>query len=312
MNFETISHEAWLEKVKKELKKEELSEMHVSLTPNISIDPFFGRKPANSDGTRIVKDWEHKQIYTASTLSNKTLLEDLAGGINSVEIIVDQSASNWNKILENVIFDYIDLSFLIENKMSTEDLRNELDSLTNEIKILDNNLIFKCNSIDFVEQLKSIFKQIVTLLDNCEDENSRIKLFQQIRIDRVISTKMIAELGISESIEILSYNICKGFGLQYKCLEMHAICLTESDNVEANYIDLSLKALNAALGNYDAIAIDVASKENTSFHHRISRNIHHLMKEEAVLTQSRSAFKGAYQVKEISNKISEEIWSYIK
>ena len=314
MSFSTVNHSKWIEKIKKELKKEELSGFNVAITPSISIDPFFGRKPKAAKGNRLEKDWKNKQVYYSSTLDNTILLEDLVGGINTVEIYVDTPRNNWKKLLEEVILEYIQLTFIITDQagLVKEELVEQLNLVVKNPVIKDRSIIFQSNEVEFVEQLTDHFKAIVALLDQSPSIEERNSLFDTLRIDRKISAKMISELTISDAINIISRNICKGFSMEERCVKMHAFCEVEAnETLERNYIDLGSKALNAALASYDAICIAPAAEERASFHHRISRNIHHLLKEEAVLHQSRSAYSGAYQVNEITNVICHKIWKEI-
>ncbi len=314
MSFTAVSHSQWIEKIKKELKKEDLSDFNVAITPSISIDPFFGRKPHKTGGNRIEKDWKNKQVYRSSTLDNTILLEDLVGGINTVEIYVDTAKNNWKKLLEEVIFDYIKLTFIVtdEAHLKKEELVEQLKAVVKDPAIKDRSTIFRSNAVEFVEQLTNHFKAIVALLDQSPSIEERNSFFDSLRIDRKISAKMISELAIADTIDIISRNICRGFSMEERCVKMHAYCEIDTDEtLERSYIDLGSKALNAALASYDAICIAPASEERASFHHRISRNIHHLLKEEAVLHQSRSAYSGAFQVNEITNVISHKIWEGI-
>lgn len=311
MSFNIIPHDQWLEKIKKELKKEDLSDFQVQLPSNITIDPFFGRKPLDSKGHRIEKPWSHTQQYFSSSLQNKILLEDLAGGINKVEIVVDSTGNDWKKLLNEIIFDYIDLSFILTDSISREDLTSELSVFPSPFPIQHPDYTFTNDAVDFPAQLTQIFQQIINILDNCSSPQDRQEIFQQLRINRKISARTISELAISDTIQILSHNICKGFNMKSQAIQMHAYCQPESDDLEKNYIDLSLKALNAGLAHYDSICIAPASSAKASFHHRISRNIHHLLKEEALLHQSRSAFRGSYQVEQITEKLCQHIWQNI-
>jgi len=312
MSFSPISHEKWIEKIKKELKKDDLSSFDVAITPRISVNPFFGRKPKENKGSRVEKDWQNKQVYYSSQLDNKLLIENLVGGINSIEIHVDQIQNDWTTLLKDVIFEYINLSFVIEVELTSDELKRQLSSLDFDPTIIDKKFILRSDDVAFVEQLKEHFTFLINELDSCSTLEERELLFASFRIDRKMSSKMIAEIALSDAIEILSINLCRGFGMKERCLSMHAYCGLESnETLERNYIDLSTKALNAALGNYDAIVIAPASADRASFHHRISRNIHHLLKEESVLHQSRTAYKGAYQVTEISHKIADEIWTFV-
>lgn len=311
MKFETKAYEDWLSKIKKELKTEDLSSFNTTISENIQINPFFGRKPEKTKGNREVKSWKHKIIYQASTIQNSIFLEDLAGGIDYVEIHVNQPDTAWNEVFKDVIFDYIDLVFVLTDRQSTSELKAELAGFDRSFNMVSNKEILQVDAENYIHQLKEGFKQLVDKMDDCEDNDSRMAILNSFRVIRKISAKIIEELAISEAIELLSYNVCKGFGLNPKCVPMHAECLVAFDDVERNYIDVSMKALIAGLANYNAIYIQAASSERTSFHHRISRNVHHLLKEESNLHFSRSAFKGSQQVKLIRDEIAKEVWSFL-
>ncbi len=308
MKFDLVAYEDWLSKIKKELKKDDLTELHVPISGKISIDPFFGRKPENTEGQRQVKTWKHKAIYLTSKLNNELLLEDLRGGIDCVEIIVDQSNTNWSKAFDNVIFEYIDLRFLVNDADELERTKEELKIFDKDFQISTGEKILQLKAEDYIAELVTGMQKLIQDLDDCMDNEARTDMLSSYRIDRKISAKIIEELAISEAIEILLYNVCKGFGLRPKGILSHAECLPLFEDVERNYIDLSMKALIASLGNYEAIFIAQATDVKASFHHRISRNIHHLLKEESNIHFSRSAFKGAYQIEQIRNKIVHAVW----
>lgn len=312
MNFETTAYKDWLSKIKKELKTEDLSSFHTTVSDNVPIDPFFGRKPENAKGNRHTKNWKHKSIYHASTINNKILLEDLAGGIDLVEIHVDQHGTDWTKVFKDVIFDYIELVFYPSNTSSIAGLKEELNVFGRDFQIGKTDHVLELNATNYIDQLKDGFGKLVREMDECSDDNSRMEVLKSFQVHRTISAKIIEELAISEAIELLSYNVCKGFGLNPKNVTMHADCLVAFEDVDRNYIDVSMKALIAALASYDAVYIQSASQDRISFHHRISRNIHHLLKEESNLHFSRSAFKGSQQIKQIRDVIVKEVWSSLK
>ncbi len=309
MNFDNVSHIEWLNKIKRELKNDDLSGFNVNVSEVLSINPFFGRKSEKSKGIRQFKNWKHKKTYSSNSLNNKLLLEDLAGGINYVEIQVDQLNTDWEKAFNQVIFEYIDIEFIVPNSDFAKSLVEELNVFEKEFIIKLKDRIIQLDASNYVSQLTDGIKEMLRSLDDCENNDLRVELFNAYRINRKVSPKIIEELALSEAIDVLSQNICKGFGLNPKNINCHADCIAMFDDVERNYIDISMKALIAALANYDAIHIDKASDERPSFHHRISRNIHHLLKEESNLHFSRSAFKGADQVREIRNSIAHEVWS---
>ncbi len=311
-NFESISHDQWLAKIKKELKTEDLGSFHTLVSDHISIDPFFGRKPEQKNGQRIVKSWQHKICIKASSIDNELLLEDLAGGIDYVEIQVDQQGTDWEKAFDGVIFEYIDLEFIIDDKDWMPIIEKELSSFNSDFRLSLSSSILQLDAKDYVAQLTEGFERIIRDLDQFPENEERTAKLKSYRINRLISPKIVEELALAEAIEVLSYNLCKGFGMEIFSIKSHASCMPMFEDVERNYIDLSMKGLIAGLAHYDAIFIDQAHQKKPSFHHRVSRNIHHLLKEESNLVYTRSAFKGAEQITKIRNKIAQAVWNKIR
>lgn len=109
--FDSVSYDNWVEKIKQDLKGKPLSVLVSRPEPDLEIKAYHHSAnipKSNSDHlirNRKNNDWLIRQIYSAST-SNKKLLDDLNNGINNIGI-------NWTKqndfdeLSKNVLFEHI-------------------------------------------------------------------------------------------------------------------------------------------------------------------------------------------------------------
>jgi len=82
-----------------------------------------------------------------------------------------------------------------------------------------------------------------------------------------------------------------------------------TSDVHHNMIAAGSKALSAICGGVDRLIIAPSETEPTSFHRRISRNIHHILRYESKLDTIKDPVKGSYYIESLTQQLVERAWS---
>lgn len=331
-DFQDIPYETWLEQLQKELKTGDLSEKHVQIDHDLPTNPFFERVSKEANGKRHTSSWTIADELSLKNHDQADILEALNGGINGLILDHAEELSD-SAVFDGVFFKFIK-TYIHFSVRPTETQFDKVLSILEEkgrqhfhisTSVLSSEQIKTANEAGFsllwfysldgdhiVDQLASITNAIIEYLDNLSNNTERQKAAEKIVIKRHLSTDIIREIAIKQAIEMIWKQIMSGFSLDEIAVRTHALCdNVDDETLERQYIALASKGLTAVTASYDLVQIKPASTEKSKFHHRISRNIQHLLTMESLMENYRHAYLGSYQITQISKEIAEAAWKKV-
>ena len=327
MQFEDITHEKWLERIKKELKTDDLASKNVRYG-SIELDPFFERSSDVDAGFRCEKQWQIKEVFDATLHTNSDILKALQGGCNYIELQKANEIIEPSHLFKDVVLEFIQLHLhCSEGKAVNSSLIDFIDNLS---EVDRSHVSVSCGNLDsrqplyryrfsmkwnpdVVTEMTRIFTEVIERLDHAIDEGKRLKVGQSLQLERSLTSNIIYELAILRALKMVWLQIENGFDSKIPAPEFHAICdgRLENEDIEQIYIAQSLLGLTAALAGYDVINIAQASTEKNDFHRRMSRNVHHLLMMESFVDKANQGFLGSYQIETLAIQLASEVWKNI-
>lgn len=322
MDFPKISYETWVERLKKELKTDDLATKSIQIDTDLKANPFFERTGHTASDVRISRPWQIKALFNGQNVTNIDLLKALEHGVQYVEIYNAEAITDIQKLFDQLILDYIHLHLSYAQLENQEHLESVKDYFKSS-KSLETNITvsgiaeqqFRYSlsaDQDIVQDLTSFCQDVIAWVDEADAAVQRKQRLEQICVIRVLSQDIVREWAIMEAIQILWRHILAGFDEAYIDLDCHAHAMADSNmELEKNYIRLSAQGLTAAVAGYDAIYIEAANAERPDFHNRLSRNIQHLLSMESFIQHSYQGYRGSFQVADLAEKLAKAAWRKI-
>ena len=337
--FDQKSKADWLEKVKKDLKTDDISRLDWMFDNSINYSPFFHNDDIRDDESRsaAVKntDWWIEEEITGDdpkTL-NTHALEALKQGVNSISFELNEACSNedLSAILKGIQLEYIFLALSQKN----EDYRQKLEKLIE----ISNEHGFDLNKIHLSVQMGFDIKRITSILNEFTDRLPGLSIriahnnssFNQKKIvDQIRQlAQEINQLSASDSFNNSWHNkliYCFSFGENYyeTIVRLRAInsilpagvriaanCdISSYADENTNKIKVCSQAMAITIGRADFIALahsDIINGTRGSAHNRrITRNVHHLLKMESYMNRVHDPAAGSYLFEKIVSDTIKE------
>ncbi|MCB0665744.1 MAG: hypothetical protein KDC80_07975 [Saprospiraceae bacterium] len=157
-------------------------------------------------------------------------------------------------------------------------------------------------------RLSGILEKLILLLNEDREQVRRWRIYLEISSS---FHRQIAEL---RALKILLLNLLKAFDL---ALDTHPqiVAVIKADpgkDLYANLIGATAKAVSAVLGGIDAMFFQ--SDENLNYwaeFHRLSRNIHYILKYEGHLGHRLDPLAGSYAIENATTALAKKAWEQI-
>ncbi len=130
-----------------------------------------------------------------------------------------------------------------------------------------------------------------------------------------VASNYFLEISKLRAFRILWKQVCEA----YEISDHKSYISAETSQINKSFVDgnnnilrVTTEAMSAALGTADSIMIrpfDELYEDQSTFSHRISRNIHHLMMEESYLNKVDDVSEGSYYIEMITKKLVEMAWT---
>jgi hypothetical protein len=171
----------------------------------------------------------------------------------------------------------------------------------------------ECPISDCDQLISSILKQLKTILSTLGRDASKNTL-----ITLPIGDSILAETAKIRALKIVCENLYQAMfgaddvqsGIAYMATNDLS---TYSAEPNTNRIRAALQAWAAIQGGIDYLTLipgDLSPPlEQVQFNRRISRNIHHIYREESYLHRVQDPLQGSFHIETLSKKIAESAWS---
>jgi len=131
-----------------------------------------------------------------------------------------------------------------------------------------------------------------------------------------ISTSFFVEIAKLRAFRLLWGNVLKAHGVDpngMPQIEVHLARETQVEDIHTNMIRATTQAMSAVIGGADRLYVrpaNLVKKEPpTPFTARIARNVQHMLKMESYLNRVFDPAAGSYYIETLTDKLAEEAWS---
>lgn len=342
--FEWVSKPKWEDKVIQDLKGKPLSALAYELEPDISIHALYSKEesPQPFSLTKATENWNFGEFFGAIA-SNEKVLQALARGINEITVVyhhdlqkqlesvnteiirvnlIVSSLEAWAELIASKFIQSLSINYLIFDPLNAayqtgnalpSDLLPHWQQQTDHLAPLSVDLLhLQQSGATAIQQIGALFATLSDYLEGLTP--SQIEKRMQKAFLRIgVSKNYFLEIAKLRAIRFLWTGFGEAHGVD-KPLYIHA--QTSSTDLSAfdantNMLRLTTQAMSAILGGADAVSIlpfDEMRSEKSPYSNRISRNIHHLLKEESHLDAVYDAVKGSYFLENLTRQLAEKGW----
>jgi hypothetical protein len=306
-----ITQDQLYAQITKELKGVPIESLEQKIGGSEAVKPVYLSQTFNY-ALPDRKECKIAQFVPLKSISNPNefILDALMNGANALFLDFSNTENvHFDEIFKDVNFELIDVHFrymnaeiisILENFISTKKL-SLTGSSDESIKGIE-TLYFNTKALDIettVSKLAELIKSDTTqnILFEIEINNDYFKNMAYFRAVKMLGDSILNKINSNATFEILAVS-----SLDNKTAE----------NIHTNILRLTTEAMSAITGGADTLMLRPFSEgleENSNMSHRISRNIHHLLKEEGMLEKSNDPAQGAYYIESLTNAYLESIWS---
>ncbi len=336
--FDTVSHQDWIDKINIDLKGKNYKETLVwNSDEGIDIQPFYNNNLALNTTPPLKKnnDWKIREtiaIHGIEDANQKALLA-LKGGANSILFIGEiKDQSEMDALLKDIQTDIIEIHFYNSKPKHT----SELISLSKGIISYD--ILSDCDNVKIDELIELITSttNIKTITVKHINDTSIVKElaynlskgveYLNLLTDRgidanTIAAKMQFTFGISTNyfFEISKLRaarklwqlVLEEYNVNDTSMVIHSETSIEKSSAEdENYEILrnTTKAMSAIIGGCDSLTVQPHDNKKLDFSNRIARNVQHILKEEAFFDKVNNPSDGAYYIEQLTEEIANKSW----
>lgn len=346
--FETVSAEAWLDKITSDLKGKDREALNHRVGERIVLSPFHHADTMSGIVAPIARnskgnEWLIGEAFILSedlVSTNKAMLHALENGVQAIKITIDRklTASDFTKLFEQIEPSYIHTHLKIAKTIDPIWILSEFDKMLSEKKGNKNTFSGSIDGIsmdrsevqkwtttnlsnfktwcieapfgDPVDQLTTMIKEGVEELTKSVDAVIANQLVFKVKI----GTDFFLEIAKLRALRILWANILKSYGLEptiFPKLMVDFDTNSQLEDANQNMIRATTMAMAAALGGADLLTVlpaDSGEEGTADFYRRIARNVQHILKMESFLDRVKDVASGSYYVETLTTKIGEAVW----
>ncbi len=347
-DFETITAEAWLDKIKLDLKGKDPAELNHQVGENIVLSPFHHADTMAGTVAPIARNSNGNEWLIGETfrleenlkLTNKRILHALENGTQAITIRVDRklTESDFANLFSEIEPSYIYTHFAITDTIDPIQVLTAFERVLAEKKgektaffgsisgekieavelqkwTTSNLPNFKTCYIevpsgDPMDQLTILIKKGVDELAKSEDPSIANQVVFRVKI----GTDFFLEIARLRALRILWANVLKSYGIAptiFPKIMVDFDLNSQTEDPNQNMIRATTMAMAAALGGADLLTVmpaDVGDANSTTFYRRIARNIQHILKMESFIDRVKDVASGSYYVETLTTKIGETVW----
>ncbi len=350
--FNSVSAEAWLTKIKADLKGKELASLHHQVGADIELSPFHHADTRSGKVGPIARSapgnqWqigESFQLGNDLKLTNKNMLHALENGVEAVHLTIDRNLSEADLM---TLFRAIEPAYIFTQFSFTENVEaiaflNAFAHILSEKKGERNRFYgsvdlagtsfdqvrkwtrknlpgFSVWTIsapfgDPVDQLTKLIESGIAGFDHSEDAT----IAEEVLFKVATGTDYFVEIAKLRALRIVWANVLKAYQIssdEFPKIMVVFAAESQSSDPNQNMIRATTMAMAAAIGGADLLIVSPAGKEEkktTGFYRRIARNVQHILKMESFLDRVKDVAAGSYYVETLTTKIGEAVWKNLK
>ena len=318
--FKSTSREEWLDLITKDLRGKSLDEV-VWKVEGVSIDPFVHADDPDAAPSDIdfPDSWEIAEYFkTGNSIdTNQLILEALEGGCETLLIEVN-SLPDWEVLFNDVYLEMIRVELLLADNLNYTSVEESLDAFISTRGSKNNNYNISLhqerqaqgrlnyeNTGNAINDLAEIIKKAINGLDRGAAPTFIIELGHHF----------FFEIARLRAMRLLWSNVTSALNLDSEEVNIEAGFDTSvmSEDTHQNMISAASIALAAIAGGANRLVIhsSALTEEDTAFHRRIARNVHHLLRMESKFDPLPDPVKGSYYIEKLTRKLVTEAWNQL-
>lgn len=335
--FNKVSHQDWLEKIIIDLKGKNYEDTLVwKSKEGIDVQPFYNRCSKRFTPIKISNSWKIREtvLITSFELANKKALLALKGGVNSILFVGEINSKNeMDVLLKNIQTDIIEIHFyninpnltsklvnlnkgsisydLLNKSFSAEDI-NSLTERTSSASSIKTITVNGNDSSSIIEELSLNLSKGVEYLNLLTDKGIEAKqIADKMQFNFIIGTNYFFEIAKIRAARSLWNKILQQYDVSNSLMTIHSetsIVKNSEEDENYNIIRNTTKAMSAIIGGCDSLTVNPHnnSENKIDFSNRISRNINHILKEEAFFDKVNNPADGSYYIEELTTEIIDK------
>lgn len=326
------SHDAWIAKVKSELKGRELSSFDYHWDGD-RISPFDDFTPVH----RVLsnkKDNEWKigvHLPEDAHASNRYLKKGLELGASSILLNVTPD-NNWDSLLKDIHLDWIHAEYWLKDDHSFGTLAAHLKRYpagsirgvfwteSDQVDLFQNNyslfpqfrfLSVIVNAADSATQIAFQFRNLIDRLSTLSEVFEQDLILSNVAVSFVAGEDLILNISLLRALRVLWIQVLHSLGID---LNLYAIQI--SGRVPYIYqvpgdqkIAASLMATSLVIGGVDTLFIDPV--DALAPDPRWGLMTQHILKEEARLNKLPDPFAGSLVIENLTGRIAKKVWNLL-
>lgn len=296
-----ISRNQWEEKLKKELKTEDLSSKTITLEPSIIYDPFKNNVSFDKQEITHFPKLSYAQKFglQSDESLNKAILHLLQNDLSVINFKANES-TNWDAVLKDILPELIHMNILFENSQA----KKKFDAYRNSQKE-GQNWSVSCGhehlSTDETEEL--IYTNLPGL--------SQVELIKCALWDigKLKSNKILVSFNVNENLlEIIPFAraLRIAFSSKYpdKQLQLAAHCplheLCENKNDEL--IRAGSVFLFCSMAGFDHLYLSTLTRESELDHARLLLNVQNIFSLESQIDDVKDPLSGSFIIEDLTRQ----------
>lgn len=289
--FNPTSRHEWLEKLKKDLKTENLSEYGWKLDDESSISPFLHAPEADFIKHRA-SPWK-LAIHYPEKFPHADLKKFIKQ--HNIDAIVFDTDEEFKTSPERFPDEISSLVFL--------NFPNSDDGFTQEISIMETENYASA----LADALTRLHRGLGRIKDSGEDEIPPIHLLFRL------GNSMYKNMGVLRTWKMLSEKLLTAWELRTNVSTWAYLTKVDSEeNPHIQQLDLTWQFISAIVGNADYVVVPVLGDEFSETNLRLPVNISHILEHESYFRKYEDPMAGSYFMEELCNRLALQSWNLFR
>ncbi|MDX1476612.1 MAG: methylmalonyl-CoA mutase family protein [Saprospiraceae bacterium] len=317
--FNKVSREDWLERIRRDLKDRSLRDAAWQADPDLMVDPFVHAvdPDVTLSGIGRIGQWQCGDVLIVNgdeDACNGQIIEVLRGGVEALHLEIRQSP-DWKRLLRDVQPGMIHLTVDLRTPEPDREvpavlawyeglgLDHTQHSLT--LRGITTTVPPHPHTIEIapgpgiVDHLSTALRVAIEHGESCEFKTW-------------VGPAYFLEIARLRALRILVNNARQALKAEWPfTIETHFAPDALLPDPDQNMIRMGSLTLSAILGGADRIytrAVDAGTVPN-DFQRRMARNVHHLFRYESHIDKMHDPVAGAYYFEKLTRQIVEQVWA---
>lgn len=316
-SFEAVDTQAWLDKIRDDLRGKSIEDVTWKYDTDISISPFAGPPEQGHKGAEIGfnPDWEIAEEFGVSddVDANEDILTALRGGCETL-IIKIRHIPDWTVLFREVNLQMI-RTYVVPSPELQEATIDSLNSWLAQSDTPSDKILVRSDKVATMGAAheaseQSVIDLLVKTIRAGTDLIEVTDVDEKIECIAEIGPHFFIEVARLRALRILWMNVLEAFDVQGPdlILEVRMAEKFMTDDPHTNMISAGTKAIAAICGGADRIVINPAAAHDDTLSRRIARNVHHVLKYESNLNGIPDPVKGSFYLENLTEQLVRKAW----